>query len=235
VITGAGAAATAAAAAAAATAAAAASAALRGFVAEASDWAVVYPLTAAAVVAESALVIDAVTRLGDTYGTQVYATDPPAAKLALAGAALEAHVRSVLAYAPVEHRSLFRVAARPTGVVAADDEHLCVVAVAAGGLVVCACNGRLAGILRLAALPSPAALASLSFVQLQHFADFTSSYFMQYHKTSLGTVVCRAFRLITYNIGAVLLLVAVLALLLVEQSPLRRRFRRVAPPASKPS
>jgi hypothetical protein len=149
---------------------------------------------------------------------------------------LSALVRSAVAYDAVEHPTLLSKIPRPSTIDESDASALGVLAVvrrdASVGSVavefvdfVClASNERLAQALQ--ALPSSRTLTAVSFAQMQLVTDFTASYFMASKTTKLGTVVCRAFRLVPYNIAAVaLVIVAFVAIAMAlsgEEGPATR-------------
>ena len=207
------------------------------------DWAVSYALDSSAVAAASLFSVDAVSYFGDKAKTTL-APDGDAsatsaassAKRSLVGAALSALVRSAVAYDAVEHATLLGTIPRPSTVDESAEAALGVVSVSAGSsssrieMLCLASNPRLAEALKT--LPSSRLATGVSFAQMQLLVDFTSSYFMRSSETRAGTVVCRAFRLVPYNLAAmvfvVLALVCIAAMLLDERSPVAvRRITRV--------
>ncbi len=205
------------------------------FVAESADWAVGYALTASAVAAVSLFSLDAVSYFGDkeTGTSKPIASD--ATETVFRGASLSALVASAVAYDAVDAPSMFGKLKRPSGVDAAAQTHLGVVAVAAPDaitLTCLTCSPRVAK--ELATRPSATSLDGASFLQMQLLTDYTSSYFLRANKTKRGKLICRAFRLVPYNICAILVLVGVVVMLVSEGSPATRRIRRVQTAARAP-
>jgi hypothetical protein len=62
---------------------------------------------------------------------------------------------------------------------------------------------------------------------MQLVVDFTASYFMASKTTKLGTVVCRAFRLVPYNIAAVVVVIVALVSISMALSGEQGRATRV--------
>ena len=141
-----------------------------------------------------------------------------------------AFVRSVVAYDAVAHPTLFGAPKRPRTVEKSAEARLGVVAVNNAGTITLSCLSccpRLAT--HFEKLPSSTENPLVSFVQMQLLVDYTSSYFMCGRKTRLGTLICRAFRLVAYNIGAILALVVIIVMLVDERSPVAvRRIRRIS-------
>jgi hypothetical protein len=205
------------------------------FVAESADWAVGYALTASAVAAVSLFSLDAVSYFGDkeTGTSKPIASD--ATEAVYRGASLSSLVASAVAYDAVDAPTLFGKLKRPSGVDAAAQAHLGVVAVGAPDaitLTCLTCSPRVAK--ELATRPSATSLDGASFLQMQLLTDFTSSYFLRANKTKRGKLICRAFRLVPYNICAILVLVGVVVMLVSEGSPATRRIRRVQTAARAP-
>jgi hypothetical protein len=205
------------------------------FVADSTDWAYGYALTASAVAAVSLFSLDAVSYFGDkeTGTSKPIASD--ATETVYRGDRLSSLVASAVAYDAVDAPTLFGSLKRPSNVDAAAQAHLGVVAVAASAeitLTCLSCSPRVAK--ELATRPSAASLDGASFLQMQLLTDFTSSYFLRANKTKRGTLICRAFRLVPYNVCAILLLVAVVVMLVSEGSPATRRIRRVRTAARAP-
>jgi hypothetical protein len=199
------------------------------FVADSADWAYGYALTASAVAAVSLFRLDAVSYFGDkeTGTSKPIASD--ATETVYRGASLSSLVASAVAYDAVDAPTLFGSLKRPSNVDAAAQAHLGVVAVVVASaeitLTCLSCSPRVAK--ELATRPSAASLDGASFLQMQLLTDFTSSYFLRANKTKHGTLICRAFRLVPYNICAILVLVCVVVMLVSEGSPATRRIRRV--------
>jgi hypothetical protein len=205
------------------------------FVAESADWAFGYALTASAVAAVSLFSLDAVSYFGDkeTGTSKPIASD--ATETVFRGASLSALVASAVAYDAVDAPTLFGNLKRPSGVDAAAQARLGVVAVAASEditLTCLTCSPRVAK--ELATRPSATSLDGASFLQMQLLTDYTSSYFLRANKTKRGKLICRAFRLVPYNICAILVLVGVVVMLVSEGSPATRRIRRVSTAARGP-
>jgi hypothetical protein len=203
------------------------------------DWAVSYALTASAVADASLFSIDAVSYFGDKDTASLASAVPSrdaTTKRELLGAALSALVLSAVAYDAVDHPTLLAKIPRPESISDSDEAALGVLAVRRpdrpdpGADFVClASNVRLAR--ALSALPRSTTLTGVSFSQMQLATDFTSSYFMRPNKTKLGTIMCRAFRLVPYNIAAVLAIVlaivALLALLTASDPVAATRITRI--------
>jgi hypothetical protein len=205
------------------------------FVAESADWAVGYALTASAVAAVSLFSLDAVSYFGDKEKGTSKPIASDATETVYRGASLSALVASAVAYDAVDAPTLFGKLKRPSGVDAAAQAHLGVVAVAATDaitLTCLTCSPRVAK--ELATRPSAASLDGASFLQMQLLTDFTSSYFLRANKTKRGKLICRAFRLVPYNVCAILVLVGVVVMLVSEGSPATRRIRRVRTAARAP-
>ena len=188
------------------------------------DWAVSYALTQKAVASASLFSIDAVAYFGDkektAAPTRTLALDEE--KRPLLGAALSALVRSAVAYDAVEYRTLLSTIPRPSTIDESDEAALGVLSVRRDSgieLLCLASNARLAQSLK--ALPSSRTLTDVSFAQMQLMTDFTSSYFMRPNETKLGKVICRAFRLVPYNLVAAIaiLLLVLVAIAMDERSP----------------
>jgi hypothetical protein len=204
------------------------------------DWGVSYALTSAAVADASLFSIDSVSYFGDKEKTGAptrtaagSTSTSTGTKRPLLGHTLSALVRSAVAYDAVEHQTLLSKIPRPSTIDESDASALGVLAVvrrdasgheSAVDFVCLASNARLAE--ALTALPSSRTLTAVSFAQMQLVTDFTASYFMASKKTKLGTVVCRAFRLVPYNIAAVVVVIAALVAISMalagEQSPATR-------------
>jgi hypothetical protein len=189
------------------------------------DWGVSYALTQTAVADASLFSIGAVAYFGDKEKTgaptrTAVGGTSTSTKRPLLGHTLSALVRSAVAYDAVEHPTLLSKIPRPSTIDESDSSALGVLAVVrrdASGhesavefvdFVCLASNERLAQ--ALTALPSSRTLTAVSFAQMQLVTDFTASYFMASKTTKLGTVVCRAFRLVPYNIAAVALVIVAL-------------------------
>lgn len=205
------------------------------FVADSTDWAVGYALTASAVAAVSLFSLDAVSYFGDKEKGTSKPIASDATETVYRGASLSALVASAVAYDAVDAPSMFGKLKRPSGVDAAAQTHLGVVAVAAPDaitLTCLTCSPRVAK--ELATRPSATSLDGASFLQMQLLTDYTSSYFLRANKTKRGKLICRAFRLVPYNICAILVLVGVVVMLVSEGSPATRRIRRVQTAARAP-
>jgi hypothetical protein len=205
------------------------------FVADSADWAVGYALTASAVAAVSLFSLDAVSYFGDKEKGTSKPIASDATETVYRGDPLSSLVASAVAYDAVDAPTLFAKLKRPSGVDAAAQAHLGVVAVAATDaitLTCLTCSPRVAK--KLATRPSATSLDGASFLQMQLLTDFTSSYFLRANKTKRGKLICRAFRLVPYNICAILVLVGVVVMLVSEGSPATRRIRRVQTAARAP-
>lgn len=201
-----------------------------GFVAEDADWAVSYALTAEAVDAVSLFSIGAVTYFGDKEEGTSKPIPKGYGERVLQNRALNWFVQWVVAYDAVAHPTLFDALKRPSTVEKSAEARLGVVAVNNAGDITLSCLSccpRLAT--HLAKMPSATKLVGVSFVQMQLLVDYTSSYFMSASDTRHGKLICRAFRLVAYNIGAILALVVIVVMLVDERSPVAvRRIRRIS-------
>jgi hypothetical protein len=207
------------------------------------DWGVSYALTQTAVADASLFSIGAVAYFGDkektgaptrtAVGGTTSTSTSTGTKRPLLGHTLSALVRSAVAYDAVEHPTLLSKIPRPSTIDDSDASALGVLAVvrrdasgreSAVDFVCLASNERLAQ--ALTALPSSRTLTAVSFAQMQLVTDFTASYFMASKTTKLGTVVCRAFRLVPYNIAAVVVVIVALVSISMalsgEQGPATR-------------